>query len=68
MIINTSGTPEKALLSIHILCSYKAQGIFKHFTSCQGSWVTDQNLLKIEEKEEVKEQELNEEKWFVAKK
>ena len=37
MIINTSGTPEEALLSIHISCSYKAQGIFKQFTSCQGS-------------------------------
>lgn len=58
MIINTSGTPEEALLSIHISCSYKAQGIFKQFTSCQGSWVTDQNILKIEEKEKVKEQEL----------
>lgn len=31
------GTPETALLSIHIWCSYIAQRIFKQFTSCQGS-------------------------------
>lgn len=68
MIINTSGTLEEALLSIHILCSYKAQGIFKQFKSCQGWWVTDQNLLKTEEQEKVREQELSGEKWFVAKK
>ena len=36
MIINTSGTLEEALLSIRILCSYKAQGIFKQFKSYQG--------------------------------
>lgn len=31
-------------------------------------WATDQNVLKIEEQEKVRAQDLNGEMWFVAKK